>query len=100
MKLVPLSELSRVTCECQSTLVEPRSRHSYEQRQEMVQSDGDWEHGFSGVPEHLKPPTTADGTMVIKENFPDADFVCPECGNEWSAMVTLQRIGANPDTKI
>lgn len=39
-----------------------------------------------------KTPRTRRGKKIIKENFPDADFVCPCCEKEFEEIVTIREI--------
>jgi len=46
----------------------------------------------SRVPVGPKAPHTRRGTKIIDANFPDADFVCPCCEQEYVEEVTIRKV--------
>lgn len=37
-------------------------------------------------------PTTRRGRRIIEENFPDADFVCPCCEQEYKETIKITKV--------
>lgn len=101
-----LSSLDRQYCPCQnelpepgwqaSTLVEVKTRQYYERKHDP----GDQPTMFSSGP---NIPTTDEGVEIIRDNFPDSNFVCPECGKKFLAVVDvypLEDKGTEPELKL
>lgn len=91
-----LSRIDSQYCPCQkeehgddaswagTALQRVRGRHYYEQKHKRERDDTPTM--FSSGP---IAPTTRRGTEITQENFPDCNYVCPVCEQEWLAVVDI-----------
>lgn len=68
-------------------LEEVHSRHYYERKREQNRDPTD----LSRFPTGPRAPQTRRGTKIIEKNFPDADYVCPCCEQEYVEEITIRK---------
>lgn len=61
--------------------------HWKHKRQEARKKSSDF--AFSAGP---RTPQTRRGIKIIEENFPDADFVCPCCEQEYVEEIAVRKL--------